>query len=77
MDSPKRGSTPSSSTPDPKRLKLTVPAQLQTQGATAVDPENAPGKKSELEPVQGGELGNLENVLDNTVEDENFNRVQN
>lgn len=33
--------------------------QPQTQGATPVDPDNAPGKRSELEPVQGGDVGNL------------------
>jgi len=39
------------------RFSLTV--QQQTQGATPVDPENAPGKRGELEPIQGGEIGNL------------------
>lgn len=31
----------------------------QTQGATPVDPENASGKRGELEPIQGGDIGNL------------------
>ena len=42
-----------------KRVKLTIPQQ--NQGATPVDPENAPGKRSELEPIQGGEIANLQN----------------
>ena len=58
MDSPKRSASPSSSS-DPKRIKLTV--QPQNQGVSSVDPENAPGKRSELEPIQGGEIGNLPN----------------
>lgn len=56
MSSPKRTASPSPNN-DAKRIKLTVPQQ--NQGATAVDPENAPGKKSELEPIQGGDIGNL------------------
>ncbi|KAI0078381.1 SWIRM-domain-containing protein [Panus rudis PR-1116 ss-1] len=56
MSSPKRTASPSPSG-DSKRIKLAVPPQ--TQGATPVDPENAPGKRSELEPIQGGDLGNL------------------
>ena len=31
----------------------------QNQGASPVDPENAPGKRSELDPISGGEIGNL------------------
>jgi SWI/SNF related-matrix-associated actin-dependent regulator of chromatin subfamily C len=42
-----------------KRVKLTIPQQ--NQGATPVDPENAAGKRSELEPIQGGEIANLQN----------------
>lgn len=53
MDSPKRASSPLPSS-DSKRLKLTVP-----QGATPVDPENASGKRSELEPLQSTDIGNL------------------
>ncbi|KDQ31946.1 hypothetical protein PLEOSDRAFT_1062029 [Pleurotus ostreatus PC15] len=56
MSSPKRSGSPSS-TSDSKRIRLSV--QPQTQGATPVDPDNAPGKRSELEPVQGGDVGNL------------------
>ena len=56
MSSPKRSSSPSPSS-DPKRIRLTVPQQ--NQGATPVDPENAPGKRSELEPIQGGDIANL------------------
>ena len=42
-----------------KRVKLTIPQQ--NQGATPVDPENAAGKRSELEPIPGGEIANLPN----------------
>lgn len=57
MSSPKRTASPSPISSEAKRIKLTVPQQ--NQGATAVDPENAPGKRSELEPIQGGDIGNL------------------
>ncbi|KZT04487.1 Smarcc1 protein [Laetiporus sulphureus 93-53] len=57
MSSPKRTASPSPSSPDAKRIKLTVPQQAQ--GAVAVDPDNAAGKRSELEPIQGGDIGNL------------------
>ena len=57
MSSPKRSGSPSPSSSDAKRIRLTVPQQ--NQGATSVDPENAPGKRSELEPIQGGDLANL------------------
>jgi SWI/SNF related-matrix-associated actin-dependent regulator of chromatin subfamily C len=56
MSSPKRSSSPSP-TSDAKRIRLTVPQQ--NQGATPVDPENAPGKRSELDPIQGGDIANL------------------
>ena len=56
MDTPKRGGSPSSTT-EIKRVKLTVPEQ--NQGVTPVDPENAPGKKSELEPIPSGDVANL------------------
>ncbi|KAI6168467.1 Smarcc1 protein [Pisolithus thermaeus] len=61
MDSPKRAGSPSSS--DSKRIKLTVPSQ--PQNASPVDPENAPGKRAELEPIQGGDIGNLAPIPDN------------
>ena len=57
MSSPKRSGSPSPSSSDAKRIRLTVPQQ--NQGATPVDPENAPGKRSELEPIQGGDIANL------------------
>ncbi|CCM03280.1 uncharacterized protein FIBRA_05408 [Fibroporia radiculosa] len=57
MSSPKRTASPSPSMSEAKRIKLTVPQQ--NQGATAVDPDNAVGKRSELEPIQGGDIGNL------------------
>ena len=60
MSSPKRTASPSPSSSDPKRIKLTVPQQ--NRGVTPVDPENAPGKKSELDPIAGGEISNLPNV---------------
>ncbi|KAI0312158.1 SWI/SNF complex protein, partial [Amylostereum chailletii] len=56
MDSPKRTASPSPP-PEAKRIKLTVPQQ--NQGVSPVDPESAPGKRGELEPIQGGEIGNL------------------
>ena len=56
MSSPKRTASPSPAS-EAKRIKLTVPQQ--TQGATPVDPENAPGKRSELESIPGGDIGNL------------------
>lgn len=59
MDSPKRTASPSPDASEAKRLKLTVPQQ--NQGASPVDPENAQGKRSELDPIQGGELGNIPN----------------
>lgn len=55
MDSPKRPGSPNAS--DAKRVKLMVPEQ--NQGAEPVDPENATGKRSELDPIQGGDIGNL------------------
>src|SRR5438552_489716 len=58
MDSPKRGASPAPSSSDAKRIKLTVPQQ--NQGVTQVDPDNAAGKRSELEPIQGGDVGNLQ-----------------
>ncbi|KAF8234997.1 SWI/SNF complex protein [Tricholoma matsutake] len=57
MESPKRSSSPAPNSSDAKRLKLTVPQQ--SQGASPVDPDNAPGKRSELDPVQSGDLANL------------------
>jgi SWI/SNF related-matrix-associated actin-dependent regulator of chromatin subfamily C len=59
MDSPKRAASPTPSSSDQKRIRLTVP--LQNQGASPVDPENASGKRSELEPILGGDIGNLPN----------------
>ncbi|KIJ59400.1 hypothetical protein HYDPIDRAFT_33264, partial [Hydnomerulius pinastri MD-312] len=66
MDSPKRAGSPSSSS-ESKRIKLTVPQQ--SQGASPVDPENAPGKRSELDPIQGGDIGNVPNEPDSAVDD--------
>lgn len=56
MESPKRAASPSPGA-DSKRLKLTVPQT--NQGVSPVDPDSAPGKRSELDPVQGGDIGNL------------------
>ncbi|KAH7918489.1 SWIRM-domain-containing protein [Leucogyrophana mollusca] len=53
MDSPKRAASPSPSS-DAKRIKLTL-----NQGVSPVDPDNAPGKRSELDPIQGADIGNL------------------
>ena len=41
------------------RTRFVLTVQQQTQGATPVDPENASGKRGELEPIQGGDIGNL------------------
>ena len=60
MDSPKRSGSPSSTAQgqqEIKRVKLTVPEQ--NQGVVPVDPENAPGKRSELEPIQSTDIANL------------------
>ncbi|KAI0688408.1 SWIRM-domain-containing protein [Cytidiella melzeri] len=57
MSSPKRSASPTPSSSDPKRIKLTVP--LQNQGVTAVDPDNAPGKRNELDPIPNGDIANL------------------
>ncbi|KIM70476.1 hypothetical protein SCLCIDRAFT_18602 [Scleroderma citrinum Foug A] len=65
MDSPKRASSPSSS--DSKRIKLTVPSQ--PQNASLVDPENALGKRAELDPIQGGDIANLAPMPDISAED--------
>ncbi|EIW55293.1 Smarcc1 protein [Trametes versicolor FP-101664 SS1] len=54
MSSPKRTASPAPSSSEAKRIRLTV-----NQGVTPVDPENAAGKRSELEPIQGGDIGNL------------------
>lgn len=56
MDSPKRAGS-ANPQGDPKRIKLAVPPQ--NQRATPVDPENAPGKRSELDPIPSTELANL------------------
>lgn len=53
MDTPRRSG---SAALDAKKVKLNV-----NQGASPVDPENATGKRSELEPIQGGDIGNLPN----------------
>ncbi|KAI0739056.1 SWIRM-domain-containing protein [Daedaleopsis nitida] len=54
MSSPKRTASPPPVSSEAKRIRLTV-----NQGVTPVDPENAAGKRSELEPIQGGDIGNL------------------
>ncbi|KAL0580000.1 SWI/SNF and RSC complex subunit Ssr2 [Marasmius crinis-equi] len=53
MDSPKRAGSPSGGESDPKRQRLSA------ENATPVDPENAPGKRNELEPIQSTDIGNL------------------
>jgi len=57
MDTPKRSGSAVPSPAEAKRIKLTVPQQ--NQGASPVDPENAPGKRSELDPIASGDIGNL------------------
>lgn len=59
MDTPKRSGSAALGSSDSKKIKLTVPSQ--NQGASPVDPENASGKRSELDPIQSGEIGNLPN----------------
>ncbi|KAH8105597.1 hypothetical protein DFH11DRAFT_1733256 [Phellopilus nigrolimitatus] len=54
---PKRAGSPSSNAQEIRRVKLTVPEQ--NQGVAPVDPDNAPGKRSELEPVPSGDIANL------------------
>lgn len=56
MDSPKRAGSANPQN-DPKRIKLAVPPQ--NQGATPVDPDNAPGKRAELDPIQSNDIANL------------------
>ncbi|KAK0501197.1 SWI/SNF complex protein [Armillaria luteobubalina] len=56
MSSPKRPGSPSPGS-DSKRVKLS--ATEQNQGASSVDPDSAPGKRSELDPIQSGDIGNL------------------
>ncbi|KAJ3749312.1 hypothetical protein DFH05DRAFT_1520926 [Lentinula detonsa] len=48
----KRTGSPSSEESDAKRARM-------SENATPVDPETAPGKRSELEPISSGEIGNL------------------
>ena len=57
MDTPKRAGSSVPSPTDAKRIKLTVPQQ--SQGASPVDPENAPGKRSEFDPLPSSDIGNL------------------
>ncbi|THH28360.1 hypothetical protein EUX98_g5828 [Antrodiella citrinella] len=57
MSSPKRTASPPPSSSESKRIKLTVPQQ--NQGVSPVDPENALGKRSEFDPIQGGDIANL------------------
>jgi SWI/SNF related-matrix-associated actin-dependent regulator of chromatin subfamily C len=57
MDTPKRSGSAAPNSSDAKRVKLTVPHQ--NQGATPVDPENASGKRTELDPISSGDIGNL------------------
>lgn len=57
MSSPKRSASPAPSSSETKRIKLTVPQQ--NQGAVAVDPDNAPGKRNELDPIQSSDIANL------------------
>ncbi|GLB42267.1 putative SWIRM-domain-containing protein [Lyophyllum shimeji] len=74
MDSPKRGASPGPSSADSKRIKLTVPQQ--TQGATPVDPDNAPGKRGENEPIQSSDIGNLPPEGTSQARPENGGRVR-
>ncbi|KAJ8072619.1 SWI/SNF and RSC complex subunit Ssr2 [Marasmius tenuissimus] len=53
MDSPKRAGSPSPGASDSKRQRLSA------ENATPVDPDNAPGKRNELEPIQSTDIANL------------------
>ncbi|KAK7463055.1 SWI/SNF and RSC complex subunit Ssr2 [Stygiomarasmius scandens] len=53
MDSPKRVGSPSNGGSDTKRQRLSTP------NAIPVDPETAPGKRNELDPIQSGDIANL------------------
>ncbi|KAG7089670.1 hypothetical protein E1B28_011330 [Marasmius oreades] len=53
MDSPKRAGSPSAGASDAKRQRLSA------ENASPVDPENAPGKRNELEPIQSSDIANL------------------
>ncbi|KAG6828563.1 hypothetical protein H0H92_007547 [Tricholoma furcatifolium] len=57
MESPKRSGSPATTTSESKRIKLTVPQQ--NHGAFPVDPDNAPGKRGENEPIQSSDIANL------------------
>jgi len=48
-----------------RRTKSTLP-----QGATAVDLNNAPGKRNESEPMYGGEIANLTNYMGSGEDDD-------
>ncbi|EJU05377.1 SWIRM-domain-containing protein [Dacryopinax primogenitus] len=58
---PKRTASPAPGG-DAKRLRVTLPNQ--PQGATQVDLSNAPGKKTEAEPIASTDISNLPNVAD-------------
>ncbi|KZO97921.1 SWIRM-domain-containing protein, partial [Calocera viscosa TUFC12733] len=58
---PKRTASPAPAG-DAKRLRVTLPNQ--PQGATQVDLANAPGKKTEAEPIVSTDIANLPNVPD-------------
>lgn len=65
-ESPKRAGSPYSDSSDSKRYKMDM-----NEGATPVDPENAPGKRSELEPIQSNDIGNLPTDLSSPTVPEN------
>ncbi|KAF9077581.1 SWIRM domain-containing protein [Rhodocollybia butyracea] len=48
----KRTGSPSPEESDPKRARM-------SENASPVDPDTAPGKRSELEPITSGDIGNL------------------
>lgn len=71
MHSPKRSGSPGPSVADSKRIKLTV-----NQGVTAVDLDNAPGKRGENEPIQSTDIGNLPPDVPSQSRPENGGRVR-
>jgi SWI/SNF related-matrix-associated actin-dependent regulator of chromatin subfamily C len=58
MDSPKRGASEAADSSDPKRMRVGEP-EGDIKPMQPNDPDNQPGKRSEQEPIQSGDIGNL------------------
>ncbi|KAG5649850.1 hypothetical protein H0H81_001769 [Sphagnurus paluster] len=72
MDSPKRGASPGPSSSESKRIRLSA----QNHGAEPVDPDNAPGKRGENEPIQSNDIANLPPDAPSHSRPENGGRVR-